>query len=270
MDKFQDAYQNAVRELPKFHMEAGQVSDEIHHYRMVKQGRKYLITRGCTVAAVFLLCGVGTVAGKNIRDAYVRVSDNGFVITSETAKADSREGIPDTASILKEGGVFSIEDGIPEEEIEVEEYEMETEEYDSLEEFWTRSDAAADVPDVTLLGKEFTSERVYVIDGGRDIFITLSNDDVCFSLTQADNRGYESYSSATSFMGESQNERNFVNSEGFSYLVMDSVDEEGAVLSVNAAISVNGRDLTLSFQGFDLAVIEETLYHLDLSVYFQE
>ena len=29
---------------------------------------------------------------------------------------------------------------------------METEEYDSLEEFWTRSDAAADVPDVTLLG----------------------------------------------------------------------------------------------------------------------
>ena len=176
----------------------------------------------------------------------------------------------DIDSFFKIGGVFSIEDGIPEEEIEVEEYEMETEEYDSLEEFWTRSDAAADVPDVTLLGKEFTSERVYVIDGGRDIFITLSNDDVCFSLTQADNRGYESYSSATSFMGESQNERNFVNSEGFSYLVMDSVDEEGAVLSVNAAISVNGRDLTLSFQGFDLAVIEETLYHLDLSVYFQE
>ena len=267
MDKFQDVYREAVEALPKFRMEASEVKDELHHYKMKRRNRNYMIVKGCTAASIFLLCGVGTVAAKSYRDSIIQVNDRGVVITAQ----DPEEASPAAFSIFDQiGGVFSIEDGIPEEEIEVEEYEMETEEYDSLEEFWTRSDAAADVPDVTLLGKEFTSERVYVIDGGRDIFITLSNDDVCFSLTQADNRGYESYSSATSFMGESQNERNFVNSEGFSYLVMDSVDEEGAVLSVNAAISVNGRDLTLSFQGFDLAVIEETLYHLDLSVYFQE
>ena len=278
MDKFQDAYREAVKELPGVQMDAGRVQDELHHYKMLKQGRKYLITRGCTAAAVFLLCGAGTVAAKSIRDSIIRVNDNGFVITSENAVSDTknRKGIPDTASILKTGGVFSIEDDFPDEAalngVEVVEYEPQKEEYDSLEAFFTQSDVAATVPapDKELLEMEFTSEHVHVIDGGKHIFITLYNEDVYFSLAQVDNRGYESYSSATAYMGESRNERSFTNSQGMNYVVFDSVDEKEEVMSVHAAISVNGRDLTLSFEGFDESMVEKVLYELDLSVYFQE
>ena len=96
MDKFQDAYREAVRELPEFHMDVDRAADELHHYRMVKQGRKYLITRGCTAAAVFLLCGAGTVAAKSFRDSVVKVNDNGFVITSDNAlEGTDREGMPE-------------------------------------------------------------------------------------------------------------------------------------------------------------------------------
>lgn len=278
MEKFQDAYRETVEELPKLHMDADRVQDELHHYKMQKQGRKYLITRGCTAAAVFFLCGVGTVAAKNFRDSIIRVNDNGFVITSENAVPDTRnkKGIPDTASILKTGGVFTTEGDIPDgdvvEEAEVVEYEPQIDEYDSLEAFLAQSDVAAEVPvpDRRLLGMEFIYENVHVIDGGNRVFITLGNEDVRFSMNQADNRGYESYSSATAYMGESRNERRFANSQGMSYVVIDSVDENEAVISVHAAISMNGRDLTLSFEGFDESTVEKILYELDLSVYYRE
>lgn len=284
MDKFQDAYREAMEELPKLHMDAGRVQDELHHYKMLRQGRKYLITRGCTAAAVFLLCGVGTVAAKSFRDSIIRVNDNGFVITSENALAETETGkeipdtmaVPDAMSILRAGGVFSTEDDIPDEELldeaEVVEYGPQMDEYDSLAAFFAGSDVAAGVPvpDGELLGMEFTNENVHVMDGGKRVFITLCNEDVYFSLTQSDNRGYESYSSATAYMGESRNERIFTNSQGMNYVVIDSVDENEAVISVHAAISVNGRDLTLSFQGFEEVEVEKILYGLDLSVYFQE
>lgn len=272
MDKFQDTYREAMEELPRLHMEAGQVRDELHHYRMQKQGRNYLIRKGCAAAAVFLLCGAGTAVAVNICKSRVEVSDNGFIITGRSTQEQSEdeEGILDTASISKSGGVFSIEDDVPEEEIEAVEYEPQTEEYDSLEAFYADADVTAAIPDATLLGEEFTNERVLVLDEGKDVFITLSNEEACFSMTQADNRGYESYSSATAYMGESRNQRNFTNSQGLNYVVFDSVDEGNVVISVHAAISVDGRDLTLSFEGFDQSAIEKTLYSLDLSVYFRE
>ena len=37
MDKFQDAYREAVEELPGFHMDTDRVQDELHHYKMLKQ-----------------------------------------------------------------------------------------------------------------------------------------------------------------------------------------------------------------------------------------
>lgn len=280
LDKFQDAYREAMDDLPKLQIDADRVMDETHHYRMIKQGRRYLITRGCTAAAVFLLCGAGTVAAKNFRDSIIRVNDNGFVITSENAVegTENQKGIPDTVFILKIGGVFSTEDDVPDQaqaaldETEVVAYQPQMDEYDSLEAFLAESDAAAAVPipDESLLGMEAANENVHVIDGGRRIFISLYNEELYFSLSQADNRGYESYSSATAYMGESRNERSFTNSQGMNYVVMDSVDENETVVSVHAAISMNGRDLTLSFEGFDWSAVEKVLYELDLSVYYQE
>ena len=271
MDKFQNAYQQAAEELPKFRMDAATAQDELHHYKMRKRERKYLITKGCTAAAVFLLCGAGTVAAKTFRDSIVRVNENGFTITNsgEPQEGSGGAGILDLAAIFKAGGVFSVEDDIPEEAV-VEEYEPQIEEYDSLEAFRAQSQVVVAVPDETLLGREFTDERIHIIDDGREIFILLSDEDMYFSLSQMDNRGYESYSTGTSYMGESRNERSFTNSQGLNYVLFDTVDEEGNIDSVHAVISVNGRDLTLTFQGFEENTIEKTLFTLDLTVYFAE
>ena len=272
MDKFRNAYREAAGELPEFHIEASQVEDELHHHRMQVRRRKYLAARGCTAAAVFLLFGAGTAAAKNYRDSIVRVSDNGFIITSpDEDQEDLPDGsaLPDPASILNLGGAFSIEEGIPEEET-LEAYEPEITEYNSIEEFLTVSDMTAAIPDKALFGETFTGESVDVVEEGKELTVYLYNENVSFFMMQFDNRGCEGYSSATAFSGHSSNERSYTNSQGLSYVVFDSVNEKGETESVHAAISVNGRDLTFTFQGFDETVVEKILYTLDLSVYFQD
>ena len=279
MDKFRDAYREASKELPRISLSVENVRDEIHHHKMQRQRRKILLARGCTAAVLFILCGVGTVAAKNYRESIISVGDSGFVITSvqeeeQTAKANDLDGIQDMSAFLKLGGAFSIEDAFPDES-SAEPYgadvcESEIAEYDSVEEFLANEDMVIAVPERSLFSREFTSERVCVIEKGLDVHLDYMSEDSYFTLHQADNRGYESYSSATSYMGRSCNERSFVNSQGLSYVVFDTVDERGEIESVHAVISVNGRDLAMSFGGFEKEEIERVLNGLDLTVYYRD
>lgn len=264
MDKFQDAYRDAAEKLPAFKMEAGTVRDELHHYKMKRRSRNYMIIKGCTAASVFLLCGVGTVAAKSYRDSIIKVNDDGVVITAQ----ESAEDAPELLSLFERlGGVFSIAEAGPEMAL-TEVCEIETVEYNSLKDFLAKENIVVALPDRSLFGTSFTSERVSVTDGGRDVSIQLYNDKVSFFMTQFDNREVGCYSTSMTFGGHSANERKFTNSQGLSYVVFDTVDEKGEVISVCAVISVNGWDLTLTFKGFDRKVMEKIINSIDLSIYF--
>ena len=121
MDKFRDAYREASKELPQLSISAREVRDELHHAKMQRQRRKVFMAKGCAAAAMFLLCSVGTVAAKSYRDSIISVRENGFVITSSKEEQNLPAGksgeFLDIASILKVGGVFSIEDAIPDMEL---------------------------------------------------------------------------------------------------------------------------------------------------------
>lgn len=267
MDKFQDAYRAAADELPGFRMDADKVRDELHHYRMKRQKRNYMIIRGCTAASIFLLCGVGTVAAKNYRDSIIRVGDSGVTITAQQT-AETAAEIPDALSLFEQlGGVFSIADIGPDEEVEFIE-ELEVTEYESLEAFLAAEEVVVALPDTTLFGTVFTMENVNIVDHGRDITIHMYNEECSFSLTQFDNRGVQSYSTAMTFGGQSSNERRFTNSQGMSYVLFDTLDEKGDVISNCAVISVNGWDLTLTFRGFEKKTVEKIIDSIDLSIYF--
>ena len=107
-----------------------------------------------------------------------------------------------------------------------------------------------------------------VSEDGRDVHVELCGEENCLFLHQVDNRGYEAYSSATSYMGESSNERNFTNDQGFNYVMFDILDEEGAVESIHAVISLEGWDLSMDFRGFSEESVEDVLDALDLTVYY--
>ena len=274
MDKFQEAYREASKELPHLSMSAQQAQDESHHQKMMRQRRSYLITRGCTAAAVFFLCGVGTAAAKNYKESVITVGESGYSITSvqeglESLRQQSGlDSLADAVSFWKAGGAFSAAESIPEEEVVCR--DLKVVEYDSLDDFLAEGNVMAVVPDRALFGKEFTFENVSVVEEGRSVHINLMGDDCYFSMDQSDNRGFGSYSSATSYGGESRNERHFTNEQGLSYVMFDTVDESGRVESTHGVISVNGWDLAVTFSGFEEKVIEDVLGSLDLTVYYQE
>ena len=190
---------------------------------------------------------------------------------------------PDMTSFLKMGGVFSIDGDIPDggdterethkmaetEECIVEDFmEDNTREYDSVEAFYEAENLTAVIPDKALFGEEFTCENVKVIDEGWEIMVRFSNENVIFFMVQMNNSDCEGYSSGTSYGGKNANERSYTNSQGLSYVVFDTVDDEGEVISVHGVISVNGWDLSMTFEGFQEDVVENVLESLDLSVYF--
>jgi len=298
--KFQDEYREACKELPTPSLKAEKVQDELHHHRIQQRRRRYLITRGCTAAVVFLICGVGTVAAKNYRDSIIEVNESGFTITRLQNAPDQtknrigqRDGV-ETGSFFKMGGVFSIEEDTPEEgalvamdkeavslQNQMAVYGRDTgkmdsqclkeddcREYGSIEAFREMENLVAAIPDKALFGETFTWEHVLVVDRGRQILTTFSNEDTYFSLNQWDNRECESYSSSTSYGGKCADKRSFTNSQGLSYVVFDTVDEEGQVISVHAVISLNGWDLSATFEGFEKDVVEKVLKEFDLSVYY--
>lgn len=270
MDKFRDAYRKASDELPKLRMDADSAGDELHHRRMRRQARKHLIVKGCTAAAVFCLCCAGTAAAHSYRKSVIEVGEDGFRITSmqDEPETDCGEGADAVMALAETGGVFPVEGGFPEEEA-FEEYETEMEEYHSLDSFLKKSGVVIAVPDKTLFGVDFTQERVYAEEEGRAVHIFLSNDDVLFIMDQFDYRDSEGYSLAASYDGRSTNERDYMNSQGLGYVLFDAIDEAHPEKTVHAVISVNGRDLAMTFQGFDEDTVEEILYTLDLGVYFQ-
>ena len=278
MVKFQDAYQEAYKELPGLDLDAEKVQDELHHRKMQQRERKVLITRGCTAAAVLFLCGAGTAAAKTYGGSYIRISDTGCTITSRSADQDTQDDIKGRKTeddlskerILKMGGGLSTLDaGVEILEGETVDYiECESMEYDSIENFLAASGIKVPLPDTNLFDVDFTDENVQTSEDGRKVFISLSNEEAYFCLSQMDNREYECYSTAAAFGGQSCNERSFTNRQGISYVVFDTVDTEGGIISVHAVVSMEGRDLCISFHGFDEEVIEKVLYEMDLSVYF--
>ena len=266
MDKFREAYQRALKEMPEFKMNAGEAQSELHHRKMLRQGRKRMLVQGCTAAAVFVLfCGAGTAAANNYRDSRIELSGSGFTITGE-----QRDGRGKRTPEIEMGGVSEGTDIADESvtEADLEEYVLENREYDSLREFLQKETMAIALPDMTLFPVSFTEEQVAVY--GEDVLIHLSAEEYYFCMRQSDHRDCIAYSSTTVYGGENSEERNYTNRQGISYLIFDTLDDTGERESTHAVLNINGRNLTLDFRGFEDSVIFKILDSMDLTVYFEQ
>ena len=278
MRKFQDAYREEVNRLPGIRMDAQSVGDEIHHRHMERKRRQKRLMQAAAAAVLFMLCGVGTATAVNYQKSIFEVTENGFTAVSEKAQVPKeREGSALPASVENTSPVpfmetASGEEGLEEAEgiAECEVVEYKPVEYTSIEEFQEKEAVSIAIPDKSLLGEEEpVSERViFYVETGR-VMVSVNFEDSHFHMSQWDHRGVEGYASSTAFMGESANERHFISEQGLDYTMFD-IMEEGEITSTHAIISVNGRDLTFDFTGYDKERIETILNQLDLSIYFKD
>lgn len=275
MREFKEAYKCAVDRLPKYHISAERVRDELHHRRLVRRKRRRTAAQ-TAAAALFLVCGVGTATAMNYSRSIFEVTENGFTAVSEGAQVLEEEndtGVEPKAAVYGAAEDFSgtaPKEDAPQDEVEIlEAREWVPEEYASVEEFEEKEDIVVAVPDLALLGEEPMSENVMVFEEGERVMVTVNYEDRSFFLSQWDHRDSRGYASSTMFSGESVNERRFVNDQGLEYVMFDTLDN-GEITFTHAVISVNGRDLQLDFGGYDEVTVETVLRKLDLSVYFKD
>lgn len=269
MRKFKEAYKQAVDSMPRYHISADCVTDELRHRRLLNRRRRKTAMQAAAAAVLFLACGAGTVTAMNYHKSIFRVTKNGFTAVSEGALVTEEDTLP-----AKEAGAEAeaAQNALTQEREEPQVLEAQTYvpvEYTSIEAFEEAEDISIAIPDQDWLGGTPLNERVLVMGEGDRVMLTVNYEECCFSMSQWDHRDVTGYASSTVFTGESDNEREYTNSQGLEYMLFD-IMEEGMVSSTHAVISVNGRDLQLDFSGYDEETIEHILNNLDLSIYFKE
>lgn len=288
MRKFQDAYQDAIDELPKYHIDVDAVLAANNRAEMTLRqksgqgGYKRALKLAATAAALFLLCGVGSATAINYQKSKITVGNTGYSVTSEGVMVVSEDefviditdeergdGAGNSREKAAAGEASAVAETYAAAEVLEAKIAPEPVSYDSVEAFRASEAITVAIPDSELLGMEFEIQNIMVMEDFHSLMVRLQSDEQIFALRQQDNREHEQYASSTTYMGESVNERNLINEQGLSYVVFDTM-EEGEIVATHAVISVNGRDLTLDFYGFGQESVEKVLTQLDLSIYFQD
>ncbi len=250
MNSFRDEYRQAVEELPKFKMDAGQVQNRLHHRRIQKIQRNKMMEKSCVAAALFLICGVSVISMRSKLSIGAEIPESSYAVVSEEEQQYAvamcnEEKISARAMMVNE------------------------EEYQGLEEFLKDAPAASRLPDIALLESEFEDENVMVSDEGMYISVMVAQENKYFKLVQTDYSGTEIQLTGDGYGEAVAEERNYKNSQGQSYKVFDTI-EDGQTKVTHAVIFIEGRGLSMEFRGFDMEAIEAVLENLKLTIYIEE
>ncbi len=258
MRNFQDAYKEALNELPRHRVSAENLIGGVPHDKAVRHTAAIWM-RGAAVAVILVLCSAGTVTAVNYRRSLIRVEPQGYSLTSIT---EDQGGTVMGRQTTEEQSEETPEDVCVREVLE------EQREYSSIEDFRDKERITMVFPELQWLGETDATWKIFVTGQGELVTAMLYGDDErVFSIRQWDVRGVLHYGAATCYEGTSANERSLTNRQGLSYVVFDSVEEQ-EIISSHAVISVNGREISMDFYGYDEEVIEKVLNDLDLNAYF--
>lgn len=259
MRSFREEYQEEMDRVGTFHLEAAQVSDELRHHKRKTAGRRQVLITAASAAAVFLLVG-GAAAAMGYGSGVIRVRNNGFSITSESVEF-TEDQPPELSGQRAEDAVAETD----ETELEFEECEITAREYDSLESFCREEDITVPLPDLQLVGGDTAETHINVFDSV--LYISLwDTQGKSVSLMQMDHRGDAAYAFSTAYGGEAVNERNYTTGQGYTYKVID-IMEEGQFCGIECAISLYGRDLMVGFGGYTQEEAYAVLESMDLGIY---
>lgn len=297
MRKFRDAYKDALIELPKFQLDADKLTNDFLKQKQLITARRRKTMLIASAASLLLVFGITTVTAMNDNCSLIKVLDNGFSFTKIRIQEDNAEAYDAKAydnepydakvpeSTMVEGAPVnkmssdSLQSGTEKESVVADVEELETKRlaepktYKSIKAFRDAENIQIAIPPLYWLGEKEDIVRydINVIDYfGEDVRVMVSfKENKFFMMSQSDNRENPDVYIEKGYRGEAVNERIFTNDQGLNYTIIDSM-VDGEVIATHAAISVNGRNISLSFFDFEIEIIEQVLRELDLSIYYIE
>lgn len=281
MNNFRKVYREAGKRLHVPKITAMSVMDEERRRRQKSVWRRRRFAAAAGTACILAVCMAGTATAVNYTRSIIRVTDSGFSIVDDvTAQRSGGAGegseeeyggviIPEQNSeeIARQSDVGVLGEGEEFALCDAEECEEESAEYTSLEQLWEgEEDLMLPVPDLDLLGEEITCQQYIVMNMWT--MVRIQAGEKMFMMSQTDYRNTQGHASAVTYGEDVCNERKYSTRQGYTYTVIDSVQEEGKLPEIHAAISVNEFELIVDFTGYTQDEAYQILENMDLSVYF--
>lgn len=198
------------------------------------------------------------------------------------------EAVAETAQQEPTGKVRSVEDApaeaMAENAPEVMLVEDTVKEYNSVAAFRAaEATAVIALPDMAEAAVKKETEAAGVKSGAGDtaeeirISVMSGGDTVMFSEREADGRmiavratdyaDSEGHSSSTVYGGEVTKEREYITEAGYTYIIINTMDEAGNYQGLHAAIAVGSYEVITDFWGYSEEEALQLLESIDLSVY---
>lgn len=304
MNDFKTVYQSAVQDMDMLGMKEIQIDaslcmDEMRHKRrVIKQVRRATATAFSAMCIVFL-CGFGTVTAAEYLSNVIRVSESGFesgdivtmtrnetkepyIVSEEIAQtptpaqtfgdAAQQKAMPAAAEAsmpVEEDTAFKeaakevqIED-VQADEAQIEEIPVKN--YTSWEEFEKNEDIIFPQPSVSI-GENI--EAVDITVCGDWAMVRYEADERTLWIERTDYGNTSGHASSKVFPGGVCNERNYTTDAGYTYTLIDSVQEgKEEPKQIHAAITVGSYEVFADFMGYSEEEAESILDSIDVSQY---
>lgn len=296
MKSFREAYKREVERIPVPVITMEQIVDEKRRKRIITYRKHRRMMAVASASCVFLLCTAGAVATARQDRSVIEADEYGFR-TADAETAQLNRGIAEAdeerslvmadAGDYADGAVWAYSREASEEkeqqsaamaggadtaaaEEAVEEAEEPEEaaerEYFSYGAFTEKEQMPFAMPELSLLG-EIASEH-YTILGDTFLLGRVESDKGLFMVNQTYYGNTLGHASDIAYPEGVCNEREYVTSQGFIWLVVDSEKEEEDILRIHAAISAGDYELIVNFDGYTEEEAYSILEAMDLTRYF--
>lgn len=294
MNDFQEIYKSSMNHLTAFTIDASTVLDEVKHRKRVARRRRQMLSSAVVTCSLLLVCGFGTVKAASYMKNVIWVTETGFASrdtkTLEQARmaegmtaeeyAESSAAQALTGEELETEAISGAEAMPMQEMLQTQEAAKEEvmaadsaedsgfREYDNLAEFETNETAAIAMPEIE---GETESIRIFASISGEDVILLQHMKDGKMvqvrSVSYADSVGH---SSATVYGDTVANGREYTTAAGYTYQLIDTIDEKEQSSGVHAAITVGNYEVFADFWGYSQEQALKMIESMDLSVYGKE
>lgn len=251
MKSFREAYKKEVDRIPVPVITMEQIADEKRRKKIIAYRKHRRMMAVASAACVFLLCTAGAVAAAGYARGVIEVDEYGF----RTADAETALLNETIAETNEESGLMIADAG-----------DYAEREYFSYKVFREAEQIPFAIPEFSLLGTEIVSEH-YSIFGDEFLMVWVETDKGLFTVNQTDYGNTLGHASSTVYPEGVCNEREYVTSQGFTWVVVDSNEAEDGIIRIHAAISVGDYELIVNFNGYTEEEAYSILDAMDLTLY---
>lgn len=289
MNNFRESYQQMMNDMPAYSIDVDSVLNEARHKHVIARQRKQMAGSVVLTLCLLCICGVGSVKAAGYFGNVIRATNTGFATGDAVTMSDMARG-SEEAMESEESGMETEEEAIPgrgrsavqettadewedqsgerqKEVLELESVMIESREYTSVADFRSAEpDAVLVLPDMPEDESEIEELNISVMED-TILFHCITKEGRAVTLHVSNYVNSQGHASSVVYGDEIVNEREYITQDGYTYTLIDSVNEEQIYCGLHAAAAVGSYEIIADFWGYSEEEALSMIEGMDLTSY---